>query len=332
MKIFTVPAPRGALGVRVEFTPPDSRLRFAEVTCFSGGIPAPVLVRAPLKPGFAIDWFHPAPAPVELTVECTFEGVPPDRHQVRFMNGDDEAVGATVRRWKKICFLRDHTARGHPSQEYLAELDRTTNEMMLRAAGEFDEKRWLNIVGLQNALTHHAFLRFSTSNPATLIPDALQAPIRIADDAFHRAEDRLQHDQKRIGQTMLEFAAGRLQLPLDLGNGDVHVLAGQPDSANLFLFFEFALACIRAPVRPEFWTAMLPCYAAMIDIFIERFGPRQPHAISHYNVVKPPPLSIDRLQRLAPKYNGKASVAELEKRVQQMMRESISHFDNMPIR
>lgn len=332
MKIITVSAPRNALGVRVEFTPSDARLLFAEVIGLSDGIPSPVLVRAPLKPGFTIDWFQPAPVPVELAIECTFDGVPPDHHYLRVLDGTDEKVGATVRRWKRICLLRDHAARGNPGQEYLAELDRTTNEMMLRAAGEFDEDRWVKIVGLQNALNHNAFLRFSTSNPATLIPDALQAPIKIADDAFHRAEDRLQQDLHRIGQTMLEFAAGRLRLSLDLGNGDVHILAGQPDSANLFLFFEFALACIRAPVRPAFWTAMLPYYAAMIDIFIERFGPRESRAISHYNVVKPPPLSFDRLQQIAVEYDGNASIAELERRVQQMMRQSISHFDNMPIR
>ncbi len=330
-------APPGVTGVRIVFAPSRTRIRDAVLVACAGPSPGAPIMSDHSSPAFDLMWSSPTTREALLIAQFAYSGEPPRTPSFQFIRPADSFTEEPHDRWARICRKREALITGIPAQEYLYELDRLTNECILRALpahGGFDEVRWRKLLGLQNYLSRRQCLRFYSPNPSREHPAIIREFAAVADQAFHEAGRKVNHDPARIGATLVEFAAGYHRLRIELDPNDVCTLAGHPDSANIFLFAEFALLCLELdpPLNPQAWEPLFPYLVKANAVFVRRFGPVRPRDLQVYNTVSPGLLPARLMEEINEEYQGIAGLPDLSLKMRQILIAAVRQIEVVEFR
>lgn len=158
---------------------------------------------------------------------------------------------------------------------FFHKLDRNTNRLYLRftrLSEARQQERYDLIERVQVQLLRQLANRCpGDSKPVDLDKEDLRAITKI----FRKAARRLCRDgcYDRVGAALKDFAAGWLRriINVDLdGDGILYPqVVNEPDSSNIFLFAELALAA--QDIDTEFWKPNIPVMVQMQRYFLARF-------------------------------------------------------------
>lgn len=267
---------------RTQIGGPSQSLRIAG---FTQPLPSPgfvVTLRIPQdREGFLAAWNNQAAG-----IEIPYVGEPPLLVAHVWLGPNEAEIDehAELEQWLKC---RRRFAVYDAAHAFFLELDEKTLVPFLRNPANSDVRDLSS-----RQLYSRLYSRARVGDADALDDHAIQLCRGLSDMMRAAFVTHFEDDMDRIGSAMDRFAAGWLREycePNDARLRDFATVGGDADSANIFMFAEFALAMDEAkyPTHGTSWLAYLNHFVRMQDIYMARYGENPPRRFKDYRAPSP---------------------------------------------